>query len=158
MKRFQLITMAVLVSASLSVNALAQQQTSVWRWVDENGVTHYTQYEPEGVEAERVSINEMMRQRRNPSPPADNDQQASASQEQDAAQPDDIAARQQAYREEIAAFCRDARKALGDLTGTPRVLVTPPGGGDPYIMTEEERQAEIARLESEIAENCEGDS
>ena len=154
-KSISLALASAAICLAASATPVLAQEGSVWRWVDANGTTHYSQSRPEGVEAERVSIREMSRSRGidRPTPSEDEmaERQRQAESEREQA---DVQARQQELREEINEFCEQAAGALERLQGNPRILVTPPDGGDPYRMTEDERQAEIQRLQDEMEEHC----
>ena len=47
---------AVAVSGAVLVAATSVAQARTWKWVDENGTTHYSQSKPPGRHAERLSL------------------------------------------------------------------------------------------------------
>ena len=50
------IRFAVCVAISGFVLAAGAAQARTWKWVDENGTTHYSQNKPSGRHAERISL------------------------------------------------------------------------------------------------------
>jgi len=130
------------------------QAGNAYRWVDENGVTHYTQTPPPDKSATRIP----------PPPPPSSDGQkawdqldrrwqeneirndARQKQEQKAAEEADV----QAAREKN---CQAARNNLEILQSTPRKLIRTPDGEyhriDPAV-----RQEQIEKAEKMVQENC----
>lgn len=127
---------------------------AMYKWVDEQGQVHYSQSPPLDQQSEKVKA---------PPPPP-----ASAADEQSKLQQqiDDLEKRQeerakaaeseQKSAEEAAAFkaaCERAKSNLQALTSRGQVSLK---DGDEYrVMTEEERQARIARAKRQIEEYCE---
>lgn len=127
---------------------------AMYKWVDENGETHYSQYPPPDRDYEALEP---------PPPPAsdagqaqqelegllqrqDEERQARQTAEEEAA-----AAEQQAEQRQKA--CAAARHNLEILTTGGRKRITGPDGVARYL-PEEERQAKIAEAQKQIEEYC----
>jgi len=144
----------VLTLISSMIGFSTAQAGKAYRWVDENGVIHYTQTPPPDKSATRIP----------PPPPPSSDRQkardqldrrwqeneirneARQKQEQQAAEEADM----QAARE---TNCQAARNNLEILQGSPRKLIRTPDGEyhrvDPAV-----RQEQIEKAEKMIQENC----
>ena len=126
----------------------------MYRWVDENGVTHFSQAPPASGDATRLekpaadpvgnsdtvqSVNEQWQQ-------LQDRRDERAEQEEQAQEQQDLQARREAN-------CRAARNNLEVLQGpTNRLIKTP--GGDYQRLTEEERQERIRKAEEIMERDC----
>ncbi|HSH30492.1 MAG TPA: DUF4124 domain-containing protein [Thiohalobacter sp.] len=127
---------------------------AMYKWVDENGQTHYSQYPPPDREYEALAP---------PPPPASDAGQAQQELEQLLQRQDEQRqAREQAEQEAAAAgrqaeqrqqACAAARHNLEILTTGGRKRITGPDGVARYL-PEEERQAKIAEAQKQIEEYC----
>jgi hypothetical protein len=134
---------------------LAPALGKTYRWVDENGVTVYSQSPPpEGTTATEVQP---------PPPPATPSDEAwqKLNQQrlklQDAREDRELELekkrKQQAEEEKRRKNCEIARKNLERLEGPPiRLMRTPSGDYQP--MTEEERQAKREEARAQVKEYC----
>ncbi len=132
----------------------ASQAGNAYRWVDENGVTHYTQTPPPDKSATRIPP---------PPPPSAEGQkawdqldrkwqenetrnEARQKQQQQATEEADMQAAQEKN-------CQAAKHNLEILQGPPRKLIRTPDGEyhrvDPAV-----RQEQIEKAEKMIQENC----
>lgn len=144
---------AALLLAGCLLTASAAAAEKVYKWVDEQGITHYSQTPPPGVAAEPVAVTAggggddaaLDRYREIISPPK-------AEAPDGKAKEGDIEPAQKA--EARARNCKLARERLAVLTSRSRILVLQPDGTS-VRLTEEERQAEIERMKTIIAANCE---
>lgn len=145
-KRLCLVMTALLLS--FSVNA------QIYKWVDENGQTHYSQTPPASGEAQQVDVP--------PPPPVDPEQaqeevdalieqqQAAEQAEQEARQKAEEEAEQQAIREEN---CRIARQNLELYQNNPGRRVQDEDGNVTRLR-EEDRQQKMQELQQQIDEFC----
>lgn len=141
-----------IVAGWLALAGLAQ--AAMYKWVDENGVTQYTQYPPSNRKAEVMVP---------PPPPAEDPQGAQQKLE-------DLLKRQDEQREALATTeqeqtkakeqtaareknCRNARRNLEVLTTGGRKRIIGPDGVATFL-TDEDRAARIAEAEKQIAEFC----
>lgn len=128
---------------------------STYKWVDANGVTHYSQFPPEGGVAQQVSV-EVDRPRDTTAATARVQQE----QEQLKAYQDsrtEQAGAQQKLAQEIAAReenCRRARSNLNTLETGRRLRYTD-ADGNVQVMGDEERQAQREEARKQVAEFCE---
>lgn len=136
------------VMLSFSVSA------EIFKWVDENGQTHYSQTPPASGQAVTVDV---------PPPPPIDPEQASEEidalieQQQEAEEAEQLAqqkreeeARQQAVREEN---CRIARQNLTSYQNNPGRRVVD-AEGNVTRMIEEERQQKIQEFQQQVDEFC----
>jgi hypothetical protein len=134
--------------------------TQVHKWVDENGVTVYSQTPPPNATASQVVAP--------PPPPATKTEDArqalddtierldKVSQSRDEADTAQRDSRQKAENEaQVAAACSQARMHLEALeSGPPRKIMVGPDG-EAKRLSYEELQAEIEETRKFIKENCE---
>lgn len=131
---------------ALSATAMAGQ---VYKWVDDQGRTHFGSQPPEGQQA--TSINTAAPPAKPATPPASLSTDSEADKEQKAIDnkvKQDVA-KQEAERKQ---FCQTVRTNLSQLQNNPRLRAEV--GGETRRLTEEERQARIAENEKAIRENC----
>jgi len=138
---------------SLSILSLSNVGAEMYKWVDEEGNTHYTQQQPPaGVESEKLK------------PPPDFDsseaektlkkQQEYLDKEREKRQQNAIA--QQRKDDEKARLeknCELSRARLKSLTDRPKVSEIQKDGSR-VMMPEEKRQEEIAKSKEAIKEYC----
>ncbi|TLX62919.1 DUF4124 domain-containing protein [Stutzerimonas nosocomialis] len=141
--RFMILTGGLVLA--LSSGAMAGQ---VYKWVDAQGITHFSAQPPQGAPAEVVSTHVAPPRASEPSLPTP----APTSTPDQAAL--DRQVRQQVAAEdaERARYCTNMRTNLAQLKNNPRVRVE--DGGEMRRLTEEERQARISETTKTISENC----
>lgn len=134
--------------------AFGLAQAAMYKWVDENGVTQYSQFPPPAREYQTVV----------PPPPPAEDPEGAQQQLEQLLQKQDEAAKartETAEKEQKAAAaaerrkenCRIARSNLEKLnTSGGRRIIGPDGVA--YYQTEEERQQRIAEAQKHIDEFC----
>ncbi|WP_232420198.1 DUF4124 domain-containing protein [Nitrosococcus watsonii] len=147
---FLLLTFIAMLFMSLAVPIAAD---SAYKWVDEKGVTHYSQRPPPDRETKKMA-----------SPPAPDKLKMPAEslnmrlerleQEQAARE---RAAKQQAQEEKQQAArkhnCEAARKNLTLYKGNPRLRIGD-SSGNYTRLNEKERHAHITEAKQQIEENC----
>ena len=142
--RRMIITSSLLLA--LSASAMASQ---VYKWVDEQGVTHFGSQPPQGQQA--TSVNTATPQPKQPAqqPAPTFDSVADPKQaEYDAKVKKDVAHTEA----ELKKFCESMRSNLAQLSNNPRVEFEV--DGEVRRMTEEERQKQINDAKKSIGENC----
>ncbi|WPP44065.1 DUF4124 domain-containing protein [Pseudomonas sp. AN-1] len=122
----------------------------IYKWVDAQGITHFTAQPPQGGDASLVPP---AKQPPHPAPVA-----ASATASEDApptqAEIDERVRREVAQKEkERREYCTAQRTNLAQLRNSPRLLMKI--DGETRRLTEEERQAKITEAEKAIGEHCE---
>lgn len=131
---------------ALSTSAMAGQ---IYKWVDAQGNTHFGAQPPEGQQAAAVNPNISQPKVVTPTAPKLEDSKPDAEQEKL-----DEEARQAATKreKERKSFCEQTRKDLAQMKANPRLRVTE--NGETRRLTEDERQARMAKSEASIKENC----
>ena len=142
--RLMILTGSLLLA--LSTSAMASQ---IYKWVDEQGVTHFGAQPPQGQDA--TSINTATPPPRAPAPapttpPASDDAQQKAIDDQ----VKDQVAKQEAERKK---YCESARTNLAQLENNPRVRIEG-DNGELRRIGEDERQQRITELKKSIDETC----
>ncbi len=142
--RLMILTGSLLLA--LSTSAMASQ---IYKWVDEQGVTHFGAQPPQGQDA--TSINTATPQPRAPAPaptatPASDDAEQKAIDDQ----VKDQVAKQEAERKK---YCESARTNLAQLENNPRVRIEG-DNGELRRIGEDERQQRITELKKSIDETC----
>ncbi|MEN1727005.1 MAG: DUF4124 domain-containing protein [Pseudomonadota bacterium] len=129
-------------------------QDEIYKWVDENGVTHFSARPPEGVEYERISTEGDRRERVAPRTVGDEDMD-----DDTAAEGDDLLPTlsevevTQPDPELVAERCEQARTNLGWLTQRVRISVEN-DEGEVERISEEERQRLISENQTFMDEWC----
>ena len=131
------------------------QADEIYKWVDEEGVTHYSQQPPPSGDADRIGVDtppeeEIERERR---------EMEKTGERLEAQREERRAAEQQAQenaaeREQREQRCAELRSSLKKLTENRRLLV-PDGEGNVRRLPEEERQQRVAERRRQIEEECE---
>lgn len=131
---------------ALSATAMAGQ---VYKWVDAQGVTHFSAQPPQGQQATTINTS-LPAPRQTPDEPA-----PSIEEPLDPEQ----AAIDKKVKEQVAAqeaerkrYCEGARTNLAQLENNPRLRVEEQG--EVRRIDENERQQRITDLKKAIAENC----
>ena len=148
------IGLGLLFLALNSATALAQ----VYKWTDENGVTHYSQTPPpSGQEAEIQDLPEYENEIE-ASPPLGDEAVSAETEELSAAdvRRQELAAARQARADEQAAteeLCQNIELRLAQIEPSRRVFYTGEDG-QTVRMDDEERVAEVQRLKELQSEHC----
>ena len=142
--RLMILTGSLLLA--LSTSTMASQ---IYKWVDDQGVTHFGAQPPQGQDA--TSINTATPPPRAPAPapttpPASDDAQQKAIDDQ----VKDQVAKQEAERKK---YCESARTNLAQLENNPRVRIEG-DNGELRRIGEDERQQRITELKKSIDETC----
>lgn len=145
--RRMMITSSLLLA--MSATAMASQ---VYKWVDAQGVTHFSAQPPQGQDA--TSVNTAAP----PPKPAVAEEKKAAPTFESIADPEQ-AAIDEKVKQDIAAkeverkkYCADVRTNLSQLENNPRVRTEV--DGEVRRLSEDERQSRISEAQKAIAENC----
>ncbi|MEM7207407.1 MAG: DUF4124 domain-containing protein [Pseudomonadota bacterium] len=134
----------------------ANAQAKIYKWVDENGITQYTQYPPPD---ESVATEEIKTQSQNP-------EQAASAQEALQKRVDSLNERRSdkklaaeegeeavAQRKQVQKFCDETKARLAEFESGRRLAEKQEDGS--YVpVTEDQRETQIASMKAQIAENC----
>ena len=142
----------LVVAAELVLFATLAVAQTVFKWVDEKGVTHYSEKPPEDRKSSKVEI------KVEPAKPGADDWKAREQQfrqrQIEQSQKADAEAQQKAKADgERAKRCARARESLDTLRNARRVH-TLNDKGERVYMEDGERPAEIAKWEREAADAC----
>ncbi|SFP61478.1 protein of unknown function [Geopseudomonas sagittaria] len=121
----------------------------IYKWVDAQGITHFTAQPPQAGQASLVPP---AKQPPSPTPVAT---PASPGQDSDPTQADiDARVRKEvaAKEKERADYCVSVRTSLAQLRNNPRLRMDV--NGEMRRVSEDERQAKIAEAEKAIGEHC----
>ncbi|GGI92340.1 DUF4124 domain-containing protein [Shewanella gelidii] len=125
--------------------------TVIYTWVDENGVTHYSQQSPENIEATKLYSEDMEQALIgfvSPKVSKKSDEQLST-EELNA----ELIKRQDG--DQAKSICASAKHSLQILTTHSKLNRQDPKSGKSIAMTEEERQAAIKENKERISLFCE---
>ncbi|MFI8745221.1 DUF4124 domain-containing protein [Pseudomonas sp. NPDC077186] len=131
---------------ALSATAMASQ---VYKWVDAQGVTHFSAQPPQGQSATAINTSAPP-PRQAPAEPAPSVEELLDPEQAaiDKKVKEDVA-KQEAERKQ---YCASARTNLAQLENNPRLRIE--DEGEVRRIDENERQERIAELKKSIAENC----
>lgn len=142
------------VTIAMTTACIPPAHGTVYKWVDDQGITHYSQTPPPAKQFNTVEP---------PPPPAQDPQQAAKKLQEmqqsmdEKRQARDEQAKQQDQRSaELEAdrkACQEARKRLEVLQSHGRIRAHSPDG-ESRILTPEQRQAHIAKTRQVIAGTC----
>lgn len=144
--------MRIQVGFLCAVLACAPALAQVYKWVDANGVTHYSEKPPENGQAKEVPLREA-------SPASSNPKPASSASEQERAFKQRQLAREQAEakaeKDKAAndAQCKQLLSGLNTMRSVGRIASVNDKGEREY-MTDEQRDALIASREQEYNQHC----
>jgi hypothetical protein len=134
----------------ITAPTLASAQ-SVYKWTDEDGVTHFGDRQPTGTQAESVSIRTGKRSGSSSMSPQEQVQQINA-READEAESREMTAAEEAREKQRAANCETARSNLALISTGSRIKVME--DGEERFLNEQEIAEKREQFE-EIAElNC----
>ena len=145
--RRMMITSSLLLA--MSATAMASQ---VYKWVDAQGVTHFSAQPPQGQDADSINTATP------PPKPAVAEEKKAAPTFESIADPEQ-AAIDEKVKQDVAAkeverkkYCVDVRTNLAQLQNNPRLRMEV--DGELRRLSEEERQSRISETQKSIAENC----
>jgi hypothetical protein len=145
-----LIVIPALITGACAVTATAEEE--YYTWVDENGITNYSERNPEGVNATFVSRNQAFGRRAaeegRPKPQAQLPQNDTPVVDPDALVNEQAAA--------IAAEISEIGKSnLAQIKAFSRIRISDEQGEN-RILTDEEKEARGDKARGTIRENCTG--
>lgn len=157
-----ILTIGVLVLTLVVTERLRAAQQGYYTWVDEDGITNYSQENPKNVDAELVTTITRFGRRIRQTPraaerssPADTSFTAGNRQSRGGQLPESketIAIREEIARVKVA-NCEIGRQNLVKLESFARIRV-PDGSGGERVLSEEERASRIQTNKKTISVNC----
>lgn len=146
------LTLAMILAMVPLTVPLTATGASVYKWTDDNGVTHFGDREPTGKQAERVSVRtgKSSSDQRPKSPQQQlEDMQA---READAAGKREESAAEEARRKQRAANCETARSNLTILKRSSRIRVEE--NGEQRYLSAEEIEEQRQKFADIAEQNC----
>ena len=146
-------TMTLLLAMAMATAPAAASATAVFKWIDADGVTHFGDRQPTGIQAEQISVrsgpssfvnnNSSARQRVNE---LELEQQQTA---REASRAVDAAATRQAQRK---THCDTAQQNLGIISNNARIRITE--DGEQRFLTPDEVSQQKQAYEDIAGQNC----
>mgnify|MGYP000161424309 CR=1 FL=1 len=146
--RIALLTMVLILSGTFSPTVSAEQY---YKWVDDQGVTHYSAEKPKGREASKVEAH---------NPPSSSQDKAMErlEKQREQSRQERQAAQEKEKKEDSSEpvnqeRCEKHRKNLQTLNTTSQIRRKNPETGEMETLTQEERQAMIEKTKKAL-ERC----
>ena len=130
------------------------QADEIYKWVDEEGVTHYLQQPPPSGDAARIGVDSPPEEELERERLVEATGERLEARREERREAERQARTNAAEREQREQRCADLRASLGKLTENRRLLV-PDGEGNVRRLPEEERQERVAERRRQIEEQCE---
>ncbi|MFT5562180.1 MAG: hypothetical protein ACJAYE_003151 [Candidatus Azotimanducaceae bacterium] len=152
-----LIVIPALITGACAVTATAEEE--YYTWVDENGITNYSERNPEGVNATFVSRNQAFGRRAaeegRPKPQAQLPQNDTPVVDPDALVNEQAAAIAAEISEIKRKNCEIGKSNLAQIKAFSRIRISDEQGEN-RILTDEEKEARGDKARGTIRENCTG--
>lgn len=143
----------LLGSTLLLAFAAPTMAATIYKWVDEKGVTQFSAQPPEQGSAQRINPNIPRPPTSAPSTaPANAAETPATNPAETPAQSEPTTADTQAAEARRQAYCKDLRNNLVMLQSNPRIREEV--DGEPRRLGEDERQARIEEVRKALQENC----
>jgi uncharacterized protein DUF4124 len=140
-RRLQPAIAAAALACSLAYTLPAVAE-AVYKWVDDKGVTHFSQTPPDSTQAQKLEV------RTAPAAAAQDNAAADAKKDADA-KPQ----RTEAQKKERAERCKNAQEALEKLM-SPEPVVRYGEKGEQIPVADDERPAFVEQVKKVIAQQC----
>jgi Domain of unknown function (DUF4124) len=135
----------------LSAAPMFAAHEKVYKWVDAEGATHYSQAPPPSTSAEEISVPTARKTTASAPAPPQQEAQPAPEQAGTAGNEGRQAAESQAIGEEV---CRKLRDYLFKLQQTSKRLYEHDKAGNIYWLTDEDRQQRIADTQKQLTKFC----
>jgi len=157
--KYLFLVVPALLLLSLGHSGLAMDEP-YYTWVDEDGVTNFSQRNPRNVDADFISKSQVFGAKQAPARRGSRPGQIPAVEPVAAPTPqkeEAVSQEAQAVKEEIARIrasnCSIGRKNLAKLEAYSRIRVSDDKGGE-RVLTDEEKQQRISAAQKTIKDNC----
>ena len=145
----KILTLSLLLAVVPGVSMGA----SVYKWTDEDGVTHFGDRQPAGTRSEKVNVRSGGASPSATNRPSPSERvKALEEQEQDAAEQRREAAAEEARQKQRQANCATARENLQVMANNARIRIEE--NGELRYLTPEEITEKREQFEKIVAENC----
>jgi hypothetical protein len=123
------------------------QAAQVYKWVDDQGVTHFDAQPPAGRQTQQIDL-----QKAPPAPARENSRSASDAQAEQRSVDTEVKKKVAQDQSRLAESCKTLRTNLAQLQNNPRVREQVEGGLK--RLSEEERKDRVAETQKAIEEYC----
>ncbi|MCK2151370.1 MULTISPECIES: DUF4124 domain-containing protein [Marinobacter] len=145
----KILTLSLLLAVVPGVSMGA----SVYKWTDENGVTHFGDRQPTGTQSEKVNVRSGSASPAASSRPSPTERvNALEEQEQEAAEQRRQSAAEEARQKQREANCSTAQANLDVMARNARIRIEE--NGEQRYLTQEEIAEKRTQFEEIVAENC----
>ncbi len=144
-----ILTLSLLLTVLPSVSMGA----SVYKWTDENGVTHFGDRQPTGAQSEKVNVRSGSSSPSSANRPSPTERvNALEEQEQEEAEQRRQSAAEEARQKQRAANCSTAQANLDVMARNARIRIEE--NGEQRYLSPEEIAEKRTQFEEIVAENC----
>jgi len=162
---YRILSITLLMMIGFST-PLQGAEDAYYTWVDENGVTNYSQRDPKNKEAIYITRSAVRFGRRSLSEPAPEDSDQAPTADENTADGEAGAgpeAQMQQERDEVqkeiarikASNCEIGKRNLAKLEAYARIRVTDDAGAE-SVLSEEDKQSRVDQAKNTLSENCTG--
>ena len=145
----RILTLALLITVAPGMALSA----SVYKWTDENGITHFGDHQPTGKNAEKVSVRAGTAEASGQPRPSPQDRLSSLEEKKaEKQEKENKAAASEAQRKQRAKNCEAAKKNLDIIRTKSRIRIDE--DGEQRYLTPEEIEQYKAKYEEAISEFC----
>ena len=145
----KILTLSLLLAVVPGVSMGA----SVYKWTDEDGVTHFGDRQPSGTQSEKVNVRSGSASPSSTNRPSPTERvEALEEQEQEAAEQRREAAAEEARQKQREANCAAAQENLQVMANNARIRIEE--NGELRYLTPEEISEKREQFETIVAENC----
>lgn len=145
----KILTLSLLLAVVPGVSMGA----SVYKWTDENGVTHFGDRQPTGAKSDKVNVRSGSASSTSSNRPSPTERvNALEEREQEAAEKRRESAAEEARQKQRAANCSTAQTNLEVMANNARIRIEEEG--EMRYLTPEEIAEKRTRFEEIVAENC----
>ena len=146
------------VGGLLALSALLPSvgQSEIYKWVDDNGVTHYSDRMGGAKNAQEIDV-------RIAPPPEDSEtaaeraerfKQLNEAHREKKAEQRELAKERQAERSKKQQACNDAKKRLAKYQNHTRIYKVNPETGQKEYFTDDQYKSALNKAKSDVAKNC----
>lgn len=142
----------LLVAAAIALAPTLASSASVYKWTDDEGVTHFGDRQPTGREAESVKIRSGTSTKVGQSSSPQDKVNELDKRQQSVAEQEKLSAQEEAQRKQRTANCETARNNLNILNSNARIKVEE--DGEQRYLAPEEIDEQRQRFQEIVDANC----
>lgn len=142
----------LLVAAAIALAPSLSSGASVYKWTDDEGVTHFGDRQPVGRESESVRVRSGTSTKVGQSESPQAQVEALDKREQEGAEQAKLTAQEEAERKQREANCETARNNLSIINSNARIKVAE--NGEQRFLSPEEIEEQRQRFQEIVDANC----